>query len=87
MNIKNINKMDAKKYSMNSTSIRLILVMLFLIGIRNSFYSQVVINEVMFMPGTNYSTLGADNTNQALQSLYNSNGTGSEWIEIYNSNS
>ncbi len=87
MNIKNINKMDTKKYSMNSTSIRLILVMLFLIGIRNSFYSQVVINEVMFMPGTNYSSLGADNTNQALQSLYNSSGTGSEWIELYNSNS
>lgn len=48
--------------------------------------SQIVINEVMFMPGAVFSpTTAADNTNSTLQSMYNSSGTGSEWIELYNS--
>ena len=50
-----------------------------------SSFSQVLINEIMFMPGSNYSTLGGDNTNSTLQSMYNTVATGHEWIELYNS--
>jgi gliding motility-associated-like protein len=50
--------------------------------------AQVVINEVMVMPGTNYSaTGGGDNTNAAIQGMYyysNSVYGGSEWVELYN---
>ncbi|MQP25894.1 T9SS type B sorting domain-containing protein [Flavobacterium sp. LMO8] len=50
-----------------------------------SSFSQVLINEIMFMPGANYSTsLGGDNTNSSLQSMYNTASSGSEWIELYN---
>jgi gliding motility-associated-like protein len=44
------------------------------------------INEVMYMPGTNFSVLGSDNANADFQSLYNNSNTGQEWIEIYNPN-
>lgn len=49
--------------------------------------SQVVINEVMFMPGSNFSTSGGDNTTSTLQSMYNTTSSGAEWIELYNSSS
>jgi gliding motility-associated-like protein len=45
-----------------------------------------IINEIMMMPGTTYSTLGGDNTSAALQSMYNTANTGEEWVEIYNPN-
>lgn len=48
--------------------------------------SQVVINEVMVMPGTNYGVPTGDNTNANIQSLLNNSGTGQEWIELYNKN-
>jgi gliding motility-associated-like protein len=48
--------------------------------------SQVVINEVMVMPGTNYGVPTGDNTNANIQSLLNNTGTGQEWIELYNKN-
>jgi gliding motility-associated-like protein len=44
------------------------------------------INEIMFMPGNNFSTSVGDNTNPAIQSMFNASGTGQEWIEIYNPN-
>jgi gliding motility-associated-like protein len=46
----------------------------------------VVINEIMFMPGSNYSISGGDNTNASLQSMYNTTNSGEEWIELYNPN-
>jgi gliding motility-associated-like protein len=47
--------------------------------------SQVIINEVMFLPGSNFSTSGGDNTSSILQSMYNTTSSGAEWIELYNS--
>jgi len=47
--------------------------------------SQIVINEVMFMPGSNFSTSGGDNTTSTIQSMYNTTSSGAEWIELYNS--
>ncbi len=72
-----------------SHKIRFILLLVLTINLlTNNLNSQVVINEVMFMPGTNYnSTPGSDNTSQTLQSLYNNSNTGAEWVEIYNSSS
>jgi gliding motility-associated-like protein len=53
--------------------------------------SQVVINEIMVMPGTNYIPgAGGDNLNTSIQAMFNYNATtntysGQEWVEIYNS--
>ncbi len=45
---------------------------------------KVVINEIMVMPGVNYSVGGADNTNSAIQAMTNSTNNGQEWVELYN---
>jgi len=66
---------------------RYILFLLLIVTINTK--SQVVINEIMVMPGSNYVGMpGGDNTNASIQAMfYYSNGVygGSEWIELYNS--
>jgi gliding motility-associated-like protein len=44
------------------------------------------INEILYMPGSTFALppTPGDNTNAAVQSMYNASGTGQEWIEIYN---
>ncbi|MEI6347474.1 MAG: PKD domain-containing protein [Bacteroidota bacterium] len=66
------------------------LLSVFFLLILFSSHGQIVINEIMVMPGTTYSSnpsVPGDNLNTDIQGMYNySNGTykGQEWIEFYN---